>query len=449
MTLVREKDQGLQWKAVEPPVELSWIEARKSFSLAAPQVTEIIDKIAPDNSFKLIRMRYPYGACLYEAGQFFVSTGNGKILPLSDPAVPAFVKNNLSYKPVPLGCLTHGSFEVFKEFEDHISPIAYRNKGLVLGVWEAFMPPSPFTVTAGSRSIFMLPKLSNSIGHSKLKKYGIGDTIPMEPSDHWNVFKSIINHENFSEEWYTEIIFFTKKWNDAIFNNPKWSELQRILLLKHLKHTEPYHLRVTYDSILDNFSLIRRSKKSLKKSPHIIEAFKYILAIANGILPGFKVLTEDQSPCPSKELINIYLNEYGLKTYIPTMMYADYFNKANNEFIYYPMRSPMSLNALSITKAPVSIRSDLLELIELTDDFIRELQKGNLGAGTEIVLNLFHEVEFNFFHNQEDINLGLYPSSDMPSEDPNLLYVPSQNKISAEFCMAASAVNGCVRISKK
>lgn len=161
----------MKWKVFNPPVEeLTWLEARSSFAQADPSISKIIDDISPDNSFKLIRIRYPYGAIIYELGKFFVPTTEGDILTLDHAKVPLFIREALSYSSVPLGCITSNSFEAFKQVGDHISPVSHRKTGLDLGIWEAFMPASPFTVTAGSRSVFMLPKITDTNGHKKLKK---------------------------------------------------------------------------------------------------------------------------------------------------------------------------------------------------------------------------------------------------------------------------------------
>ena len=77
---------------------------------------------------------------------------------------------------------------------------------------------------SGSRSICMLPKITDQNGYRLLKqKYNLSLPIPKNLHDHWNIFCYLANHEEFSEFWTSEIIFFLRlSWVRILFfSNPK------------------------------------------------------------------------------------------------------------------------------------------------------------------------------------------------------------------------------------
>ena len=427
----------------------SWKEAKATISAADPEITKIIDEIAPDDRFKLFRIRYPYGAIIYEEGQFFVPSENGSILPLTDAKFLPLLQKSLSYRPVPLGCITHNSIEVFKQTKSHIFPIAHRRGGLELGVWESVMPASPFTVTSGARFTFMLPKVNDTQGQKKLKRYGIKGAGPVNHTDQWAIFRDLANHPEFSEPWHSEVFFFSNEWYEKMHSqDPVWMKLYIALLLKNIKHTEHGRIKTIYDNIWENFSLACNTRR-IKASPHIFETFKHLIFIATGILPGFKTVKTDSIALPVNGLMKIYLEDYGLKNYIPTMLYPDYFKALEDECVYYSLQIPTSPNAFTKNKNSSTVRSDMIELVTLIDHFFFVLNEGHLGPGSEYIYSLFGDVQFDYFHSEAEEREGIATSTEMPSGDPGLLMPGTTGYADREFCARGTFVRGCVRISKK
>jgi hypothetical protein len=425
-------------------------ESREAILKADSELCAIIDGLKiEEQHFKLVRIRVPYGATLYERGIFYIPSKKGMI-PLQnasfDMGLPEEIKKALLYQTVPLGVVTKNSFEVFREAGDHIFPLAHRKNGFELGIWETFSPPSPFTITAGARSIFLLPKINDINGYKRLKKYGAKTPRPSTVFEQWYNFCEIANHSSFSEKWYCEIYLFTEDWKNNMLSNPAWSPFYNYVLRKGLAHTEPERIKTNYDIVLTNFSSFLQSKR-IKKDPYIMETFKHLLAIANGILPAFKVV-KNSSSIPAKGIAETYIEGYGLKSYVPTMMYADYFDANSNDVAYYSLQVPTFLSNNTRDNDKGTTKNDLIELIDLVDHFMRELTSNRLGQGSEYLIKLFGKVEFNFFHNDEDLDHGIYSTKDMAKEDADLIYkfTPSENE---EFCYRSTFVRGCIRISNK
>lgn len=427
--------------------ELTWSEARDEVVKSDPQFANIVDDLSPNKNFTLLKVSYPFGTTIYKNGTFYLPTQDG-FASLHDQQIPSYIRTGLSYSPVPLGFVVENSFEVFREFDHYIYSLAYRSKGLELGIWETFAPSSPFTVTAGSRSLIMLPKISDMASHKKLRRYKLRSQVPINPFDQWHVYTELANNCNFQQPWSLSLLLFTDKWINKMKNDPAWIRFENFVMKKFLEHTEPMRFKLAYDAIWEVFATILQ-KKRIKPNPYIIDTFKHLISIATGILPAFKAANSEQHPGPVNELMKIYLEDYGLKTYYPSMMYADYFNRSNDQDVYYSLQIPTCNDSTSSNRRSTTVRTDLFELVELLDYFTTELTCGNLGAGSDNILDLFSKIQFDFFHSEDDKDRGVHSPQDMDKEDQNLLYLPKGKYGKREFCNRSSFVRGCVRISNK
>lgn len=437
----------MAWKQIRDIEELHWDQARDDVYKSDPAFAKIVDDLSPNKDFTLLKISYPFGAVIYQDGTFYLPTKDG-FTPMTDKKIPSHIRASLSYSTVPLGFVIENSFEVFREFDDRIFSLAYRTSGLELGIWESFAPGSPFTVTAGSRSLMMLPKISDVTSHKKLKRYGLRSQVPNKSFDQWHVYTELANNSNFHQPWALSFLLFTDKWIEKMKKDPSWIKFESFVMKKFISHTEPARVRVTYDSIWEAFANILQRRR-IKPNPYIIDTFKHLISIATGILPAFKAVHKNQKPGPVDELMKIYLEEYGLKTYYPSMMYSDYFNHSDNDSAYYSLQVPTCHDSTSSNRRSTSVRTDLFELVELLDNFTLELTNGNLGAGSSYIFDLFSKIQFDFFHSEEDKDRGVHPPQDIGKEDKNLLYLPEGKFGNREFCDRSSFVRGCVRISKK
>jgi hypothetical protein len=425
--------------------EQNWTCARASIANQDHALAEIIDEISPEDDLKLMRVRYPYGATIYEDGLFYLPGKNGSIL-LSDKSIPKHIRESLNYRAVPLGCITHNGFEVFRNVGEHIFPLAFRDGGLELGIWETFLPASPFTVVAGARTTFLLPKVSDYSGHKKLRAVGVKSPTPRTLFCQWKVFSEIEQGQKTGEPWYCEIYFFTKQWQERIFSDRKWVHFQNYLLKKALQHTEAERIKITYDSVWEHFSLFLK-KNHIRNDVYLADILKHLTYIATGILPSFSVAL-DNTALPLEKIQSAYLNIYGLKNYIPTVMYSNYFNAEKNKSVYYPLQVITTSSQLTNKNKLTTTKNVLIELIELVDLFLQQISSNSLGAGNDYMRDLFSKVSFDFFHSDHFIEAGIYPANEMPTDDPDLLFssVETNNK---EFCDRGTVTRACVRISSK
>lgn len=397
----------------------------------------MIKNLPLKKAHRVFEVAYSYGSFITHNGVFQFPESAG---------LTTDVLEQLSYRSVPLGFVLNKGYEVFRSSANHIIPQAIRRAGLEMGIWETFSPVSGFSATAGSRSVFFLPKVADAICHKRLKRYGVKRHAPHSYFDQWQIFVEMAQHKDFPEPWQCTIIYLGQQWARDILDNPKWRELKICLLEQGLAHSMPNRTQVTLDAIWENFhhNLVNHH---FKASPYLLETLKHLLMIASGNLPGFSVANETTEVFPHKGIVQTYLKEYGLDQHAPTMMYADNFDIEKNACIYYSLQLPTCRYPINRDKNSSTIRSDLFDLIELTDLLLRDITADRLGAFGKIYYELFSHLEFEFFHSDPEEDKGVFSTTEMPDNDLQLL---GSNRIKEErFAHHSSFVRGCVRIGKK
>ena len=203
--------------------ELKWEDLREEVAKLTPVLANIIDdlhsKQLKDKDYTLFKVRYPFGSKISDSGTLHIPNQYGRVVSISDKSIPDEIRNKLSYNPVPLSFVLKNTSEVFTLADNRFIPFKIFTPGEFFGTWE-LIDPTPFkkqaynwSFTAGARSIFMLPKISESYSHQKLRsKYGVSLSPPKFLADHYEIFTKIATHPEFVDEWYNEIIFFPQKW---------------------------------------------------------------------------------------------------------------------------------------------------------------------------------------------------------------------------------------------
>lgn len=156
--------------------EVTWKQVRMSAHQANPELATIIDAWDPPKDYTLLKVSYQYGDILLQDGLLYLPDNKGNVFPITSSFVPNKIKEQLSYSNFPLGLITAGGNEVFLETNDRVISLIFFNPVVILGLWESLDPNTPYfpkrlwNVCAGTRSLFMLPKISEASGHNRLKK---------------------------------------------------------------------------------------------------------------------------------------------------------------------------------------------------------------------------------------------------------------------------------------
>lgn len=431
--------------------EHTWDEVRADFQEANQEFAAIIDDIAPGKDLTLFKVRYGFADQIMVNGKFsLLETLANNVDSSISQADAQKVIDALSCPSVPLGLVTHNAFEVYFDATVRTIPLIILSPGYTFGLYEAIdfacgVKSSPlWDVTAGGRSLFMLPKINNSIGHQKLaKKYGISKPVPQTLTDQSGVFADIVNADNAGKEWYGEIIFLSKEWFDHINDNDLgWTKLREYLLRECWKQAGVV-IEKTFALIWQQFSsstALRRFKPRI----YVTDTIRHLVSLATGFVPGFVAATDSELLAPVDIIKSAYTDVYELKSYLPTLMMPAILSP-EHPTIYYSLGYPTLLEGhpeISNTRNTVV---NLREIKQLMDNMYSYCQKRLFGV--EKFDDFIKNVQFDYFHKILDSCNEISDAATLIDIDSAFQENHGDNK-EREFCSTGPFLNGCIKISR-
>lgn len=429
--------------------ELIWEQARHEIADVCPEVSNIIDEIGPNKTYKLIKVRYPFGSKIVDNGLLVLPTRKTEYLPLTDKRLPSTICDQLNYSYVPLGIVIKNNIEVYHELKDRVFSIAYYGRDFDIGIWEHFDWTTPYSVTAGARSLYMLPKITLTAAHKRLKRdFGVTLPPPQKSSDHWAIFKQIASGYNFPEPWYCEVIFLTSKWAHSLKNDSTWAKFANYLNKKGWQHSAYGRRRTIFDVVWELFARTINDK-GLKANSYVLDTLKHLVFIGTGGLPASAPYTGSNEAGPLGNIQLAYINNYELRNYIPTIMQPSYLLIDNPHPVYYSLQSPSLLESVPKSRNIISIIDNIRELKDLADHFFNEIFNDHLKMKIDNIFlsETISKLKFEFFHSQSHAyGNDIRPASEMLDKDKNLLYLPAGVN-NRKFADTSTYLHGCVRIS--
>lgn len=434
--------------------EIAWKEAKGTLKYINPTLTDIINTWNPPADHTLLKVSYNYGDSILKEGTMFFPDSKGILYSIDSPKTSKEITEKLAYSTVPLGVIIRGGNEVFLETENRTVSLAFFKPGTILGLWETLDPASShfpkriWSACAGARSLFMLPKISEALSHKKLKKrYGVKSPAPKQMYDHSKIFAEIAKSKEFKSDWSNEIIFFTNKWLERRTDDIGWLRFHHYLLESVWELSDYHRNRITYDRFWQLFAK-SLEKQGIRPSSYLMDTVKHLISIGLGAVPGFKPAGDTEFVGPVHALQDVYINDYGLKQYVPTIMEPCHFSEGEYcRHLYYSLQMPTLLESLPQTRLQSKIISEIRELKMLIDNFFKEALDGVLKIDNSRIEWLINNVEYDFFHSEKDIYGEIRLASEMPKEDPALVYTMNKYK-NKTFSEAAPFMRGCVRISR-
>lgn len=437
---------------------LSWDEIRPNVLSVNKELCEIIDQISPSKKHKMIKATYLYGDLILQDGNLFLPSPSGELVPMISDKIHKNIQNDLSYASIPLMLTLKNGNEVFIENNSRIIPLNSFHPGSLLGLFEALSifetkntslsikPFSRWSVSAGARSIFMLPKLSEKNAFKQLRKfYDIPATIfPKNMSDHWQVFKAIAQHHNFPSDWQNEIIFFPKVWGLDHKENNAWGNFKNYLFYKAWEQAQ-FFIGTIEQYLAWELYAEAIAIRNLKPTPYLADQVKHILSIAAGKSPGFRPADQSELVAPTKALQNAIVDIYQLKNYLSTIMHSCPLNFIDKSLpLYYSLNFPTVLGGSPFKKSSRTIMLDLRDIKQLIDT-IKKFSKKNRMLSNGLIDN----INFDYFHVENDVYGEIKSSKIIPTEDSSFLNDLKYFKEERQFCDTSLFWRGCLRIQKK
>lgn len=438
---------------------LNWSQARKVLCGLNKELTDIIDELNPSKRHVIYKVRYPYGSEIVKNFTFHLPDHDGQLVSIEEIKVPSILREDLgyNYKSNPIGILLNKSIELYIEMDNRIVPFGIITPGEVFGLWKmldvyplSHCPPRfCWGMTAGARSIFMLPQISEANAHSKLRKeFHINADKPKGFQEHHRVFTEIANSSNFPTPWNLEILFFSKTWFEKIHTMDKaWLKFNHYMFQRGWNSSEFWRNSFIWDL---TFTRIQ-SYRHLKPTSYISDIVKHLFTIGVGALPGFAPAVNDDI-APISGLQQVYLDCYQLKNrYAPSIIVPAYFN-ANKAVspVYYSLQYPTAMELSPKTNRRQGVTNDLFAIKSLLNNYLLELSQHRLHLESTPIDEISKSLRFRYYH--ADVGEGKYSeihnSRLLIKEDPRFskALCDQKEKIAA---INSLFFKGCVQLSVK
>ncbi|HVV68175.1 MAG TPA: hypothetical protein VHE99_03935 [Gammaproteobacteria bacterium] len=430
--------------------ELQWHEVRHEVAKTNSTLAKIIDELDPSPEYTLFKVKYHFGSEILKNGYLYIPNANNELVPLS--STPAKIQDKLSYNNFtnPVSLVLNNAVEFFLVVGENTIPLyGLIRPGKIFGTWrilnpqETHSPAFIWDMTAGARSIFMLPKIAESAKYSKLQRtFQLRSEKPTSLLDHWNIFKGMANHPEFGESWSVDVLFFTKKWFECL-NDKEWNDLKVYLLEVAWKSSEFFRNQFMWNLA---FSLIQK-EYNLKPNPYTVDIVKHLLAMGIGAMPGFASALDD-SAAPIRRLQEFFVTIYQLNEYAPIIMQPQFFSLENPRSIYYSLQYPTTIEFSPKSRESSTKIFDLYQIKSLLSRYFSEIRLDRLNLKGTPIYELLDSVKFDFFHTDPENYSGIRLSKEIPVEDPTF-FEQLIDGASRNFPVNSPFIRGCVRIAAK
>lgn len=438
-------------KTILPNVEeIGWAEAKSLVAKGCKELYKILEDISPPNDLTFIKVKYPFGTYIQHDDEIYIPLDDNRTLPLSALEIPQKLKEKLGYRSIPLGIITDNPVEIFRETDDRIFSVVLSgpNKGIEIGIFEYFGLTPCFSATAGARSLFMVPHIAETLRHKRLMKhYGAHIIKPNSILKHWNLFRSLTHSPFFKTKWYSEMLYFTKAWDDTLKKNQgsshSWENLKKYLYMKGFEHSDLARRKLVLEVLWQKIAE-KLSKDGAKVDPYTIDTLKHLIYIFLGGTSGSRPAIDDYAG-PLTEIKNLYVDCYGLDQ-IPTIMRPHQFSLVKNIPVYYSMQNPMMISSSPYARKPQTIIEEMRDLM-----LIKNILAENFGRIkiNDIKLHeLVNLMNLEFFH-ADHFSYGhiVNPSTELAELDTDFLNNPTKNN-DLTFADNGSFIRGCIKVSK-
>jgi len=424
-----------------------WADVRKEITKLNSDFARIIDDIDPGKKFRLYRIKYRYGSEIVRKGVFHIPNDQGKLIPITEPSIPNQIQTDLNYNLLsnPVSMLLKNSSELFINLEKHSIP-SYGlarpgnvlSTGIILNKTHSLQPAFIWNMTAGARSIFMLPKISNTKNHKNLQKtFHINIGAPESMFQHWHVFRELVNSKNINCNWETEILYFSKPWIN-LFTSDNYITLEHYLLKQQFKGSEYWRHQYIWNMVFSKL----QNEYNIKDEPYIIETVHHILFMGLGVLAGFKV-AKDELYAPIKQIQTAYTDVYKLRPYPPIIMQPHCLSQDTPDSIYYSLNYPNTLEFPPRTSHRRSSISDLYSISNLLNKYIKRLSDNSFNTRGSVFDLALDKRQYSFYHDLHKDYSNINSTENIPLEDSTFM---KDNNTKQNFPILASFVRGCIKV---
>lgn len=426
---------------------LNWNEAINLIKSINSEMSDVMKQIKfTDEEYLFYKASYNFGDKIIRNKETFLSTESGGSISINDPQIPREIGNDLAYdinSENPLGMILNKSCELYDERNGCAYSHSLLEKNYIFGIPKALDPRNSnrssilnFVLNAGSRSLFMLPKISDRNSYIKLRQnLNININPPARVEDHWQTFVEIT--KQVKNDWNCDILFFSRKFIDKL-KSKEWALLSLYLHRTHSSYYNAWHGMANLWN--QQQELISQNKQMIKYNPNLINVIKYIVMLcANSELGCAPAINDDQAPISL--IKDIYSRGYGLEN--PIIMTTSGFNFRDPESspVYLSLHHP-GLVLDSITSS--GKKTNMAALIDIVH--LNNLLRGNIlneaSIGNNVLLELVKSTKISYYHNNAAESFEIKNVTDISASDDRFQFDGTQFPVSAAF------FNGCIKIER-
>ncbi len=180
--------------------------------------------------------------------------------------------------------------------------------------------------------------------------------------------------------------------------------------------------------------------RNMKPRPYLVDMVRHLTYISHGATVAFAPAI-NTSAIPLELIQKAYVEVYGLKNYLPTVMQPTKFNKRHP--VYCSLSMPTILESSPHVRNAPSIMDDARDIKRLTQIFTEAVIKyHNITKDDPIA-----STQYDFFHTEEDTYSEVINSTKIIEDDKRF------SKFSEVFndrkaCSNSPFFRGCIRISQ-
>jgi len=442
--MIRTNDNRLL--AVE---SLQWDEAIARLYKVNALLASAMEKLTvkPDQ-YTFYLAKYTFGSPIIDNKKTFLPLQNGEVIDCDSQQLPDIIKDNLCYDSTsedPLGIVLSKTSEFYLLGKNSIQPQGLITPGQMFGIPRAVDKSATTSsvlktnLNAGARSVFMLPKISDQINHSKLQEeYGIKSPPPLSPRDHWQIFVELSKKVN--PDWCCEVIFFPRNWIKNLQHHD-WAVLVLCLMQIHRKSYSIWHNVADIWDI--TFQNIEQAKGLKNYSMQSLVTAKQLFKIATNIIPGFRPATNDDALPQSKlsEIYNNVYNKWARPRYNAIIMEPCKFNLAHGEPIYDSLNyATFSENLLEASrkKSHIALLDEIRVIIDLYIKGISERKHA-----VQFLYDIVKNINFSYYHPNPENYKHIKNALLLKDEDSRFMLHHGD-----EFPNNAPFFKGCIKIAR-
>ncbi len=412
-------------------VELSWRDVRTEVAKKNPEFAQIADQFNPQGDFKVYKARYPFGSRIIKHGVFHLPI-DGTLKAINDPDIPARLRQQLHYNhdTAPLSMMLKRSAELSIYTENRLIPHFVLNAGSLFALWTILDPDVSYHnhnlwyLTAGAHNLFVVPKIKDFYAYKRLcHSRGIRLGLPNTLLEQHQLLMAMSQHADYPE-WHCEILLFTAEWLKT-HSDLNWHMFHHFLYkyawIRSSYWRNTFSFYTTWDSFIRGCSRVR-----VKVTPRAADILKHLLATALGAVPGFApALNDEQGPVAAwqKDFYEIY----ELDHYVATIMAPRHFSLTRpDQPVYWSFHLPSYFESIS-PKGEKTTLSLIHEVHELLVHFREMGLAGKLsGICNTPIETVLKQLQFNFYHSDQDARKITRPVHMLAQEDPSFLQCPQQ-----------------------